>query len=253
MRRVVTLLLGIGAIAFLPRCAGPGGGSSDNVSRTSWTKEVPFVNSLDMKFVPVPGTKILMCITETTVAQFRAAGIPYRTPPFAQTSNDPAVNISSGEANAWCLWLAKKEGRKYRLPTESEWLSAAGNGTYSWGETWPPPSGAGNFSGQEWKQSDDVVNLMRSFGQKPGTWVVMRGYQDRHVFTAPVASYPPDHLGIYDLAGNAWEWCQDEQTGVAGAHGGSWLNSHQGDFTLRVSLPDGRADMNYGFRCVLEN
>ena len=92
-------------------------------------KEAPFVNSLGMKFVPVPGTNVLFCTTETTVAQYQAAGLGYQAPAFPQGSNHPAVNVSWNEAKAWCAWLSQREGKKYRLATDAEWSLAVGPGT----------------------------------------------------------------------------------------------------------------------------
>jgi len=80
-----------------------------------------YTNSLGMKMVPVPGTKILMATTEVTVDQYKAAGLGYKAPEFAQTGSHPAVNVSWNDAQKYVKWLSQKEGKKYRLPTDREW------------------------------------------------------------------------------------------------------------------------------------
>jgi formylglycine-generating enzyme required for sulfatase activity len=220
----------------------------------SASKEAPFVNSLGMRFVPVPGTSVLFCTTETTVAQYQAAGLGYKAPTFPQGSNHPAVNVSWNEAKAWCAWLSQREGKKYRIPTDAEWSAALGtSSTYPWGESWPPPNNSGNYMGQE-----AAVAEMKAFLQGLGmsSVFITEGYRDRHVFTAPVGSYAANGYGVYDLGGNAWEWCEDRQPTIAGSRalrGASW-----GGFE-RVSLASSGRNYNspslrgglVGFRCVV--
>jgi len=86
------------------------------------TKGKPFVNSLGMKFVPVPGTDILMCIHETRRKDYAiyATGHSdvddtWKNPtvkgkPLIQTDDHPAVMVSWSDADAFCSWLSTKEG-----------------------------------------------------------------------------------------------------------------------------------------------
>lgn len=239
-------------VCLLSQCTVPAGGEGGgDSSLLSATKEQPFVNSLGMKFVPVPGTKILMCTTETTVAQYQAAGLGYQSPDFPQGADHCAVNISHDDAKVWLRWLSKKEGRKYRLPTNKEWSAAVGTSTYPWGNQWPPPHNAGNYMGQEHKSGSTSLSYFkpRVAGSTKG---VIGGYRDNHIFTAPVGSYSPNRLGIYDLGGNAWEWMGD---GVV-VRGGDWNFAGEKFFcttTLSAEFytPNYRAS-NHGFRCVLQ-
>jgi len=199
-------------------------------------------NSLGMKLVPVPGTKILMATTEVTVDQYRAAGLGYDAPKFPQSGNHPAVNVSWNDAKAYCKWLSKKEGKKYRLPTDREWSCAVGIGNlesvggspqsksgqvadvFPWGRQGkgsPPPKGAGNYPGQEMRSmsAEMAEKLFLS------TYTLIGGYNDGQVFTAPVGSYAASKLGIHDLGGNASEWCEDIYTPGDPSRvlrGGSW-------------------------------
>ena len=229
------------------------------------TRENPFVNTLGMQFVPVPGTKVLFCRTETrvkefaafaSVAEFReltAHNAVWQEPRFPQGRDYPVVNVSWHDAKAFCEWLSKKEGREYRLPTDDEWSAAVGLGKYPWGGAWPPPEGVGNY------------------------YVTISGYKDGYEYTAPVASFPPNRFGIYDLGGNAWEWCEDEYkasmndpevldeypflkrekandgTAFRVLRGAS--SSNNDPLILRSSSRDSAHPVNrtdyYGFRCVL--
>lgn len=240
------ILLSIAAFAgislMLSHCnAVSSGGGSGSLSPA--TKDQPFVNSLGMKFVPVPGTKILMCTTETTVAQYQAAGMGYQAPKFPQGPTHPAVNVSWNDARAWCQWLSKKEGRRYRLPMDLEWSAAVGPTKYPWGNQWPPPSNFGNYAGQEMRSLPEGERAMLFAGTE---FKVIGGFSDQHRFTAPVGSYPPNTLGICDLGGNAWERCGERNR----TRGGSW------NCAYRASVES--AGINYwnndntGFRCVIE-
>jgi formylglycine-generating enzyme required for sulfatase activity len=226
-----------------------------------------------MKLVPVPGTDVLMCIHETRMKDYAAfaAASPSRTStawqnpsqsnvPVGTGDDHPVVNILWDEAQAFCEWLTTKEGRKYRLPTDREWsfavgigdqedgnlppsqLSAKIAGVYPWGKAWPPPKGAGNLA-------DD------SMKEKFPTRGSVQGYADGFPTTSPVMSFEPNTLGIYDLAGNVWDWCDDGR-GHAGrmrvVRGGSWFTERlpemlsSGRGLASVRTPD------RGFRIVAE-
>jgi formylglycine-generating enzyme required for sulfatase activity len=111
--------------------------------------------------------------------------------------------VSWNDATAYCQWLSQKTGKTYRLPTEAEWEYAAGNGAkhykYSWGSY--VPSG-----------SENVGNVADETSHpKYGKWTNtgFDGYRDGYFFAAPVGSFQPNELGLYDMTGNVWEWCND--------------------------------------------
>jgi formylglycine-generating enzyme required for sulfatase activity len=154
----------------------------------------------------------------------------------------------------WCTDLMNiaadfsKSG--YRLPTEAEWEYAcrAGSTTdYYWGQSYPPQTTAdtAQISTHAW-------------------W-----YYNSPNSTQPVATKPPNALGLYDMSGNVWQWCNDwygsyssgSQTDPMGAasgsfrvlRGGSWYNSRGVALRSAVrggSLPYVRSGLNGGFRCV---
>jgi len=173
--------------------------------------------------------------------------------------NYPVIYVSWYGATAYCQWLTQKSGKTYRLPTEAEWEYAAGNGSrhtkYSWGD--------GNPSG---KNGGNVADMTAK--RKFSDWTIFEGYDDGYVYAAPVGSFNPNSLGLYDMSGNVWEWCSDwyastypsgSQTNPTGAATGSFRVLRGGSWNFYadycrvadrfINYADARSD-NYGFRLV---
>ena len=131
----------------------------------------------------------------------------WRSPGFEQTDAHPIVCVSWNDAQVYCQWLSKKEDVVYRLPTEAEWEKACRAGTetyYSFGDTMRQTIHKhANIANMELEREYPRSAMRR--------WLVHPDFDppDPHLHTAPVGSYPANPLGIYDMHGNVWEWCQD--------------------------------------------
>lgn len=119
-------------------------------------------------------------------------GADWRHPRGPHTSiegrgREPVVQVSWNDARAYCRW----EGG--RLPTEAEWELAARGGLegarYPWGDEMPAGAHLANTFQGDFPRRDSAAD----------------GFAER----APVGSFPPNGLGLHDMAGNVWEWTED--------------------------------------------
>ena len=114
----------------------------------------------------------------------------WMNPGFQQKEDEPVVCVCWNDARKYVEWLAKKSGKKVRLPTEAEWEYVCRAGTktpFNTGET--ISTAQANYDGNF------------TYGD------VAKGvYREK---TTRVGSFKANAFGLYDMHGNAWQWCQD--------------------------------------------
>ena len=177
---------------------------------------------------------------EVTQALWQA--VMNSNPSYFKGDNLPVEQVSWNDCQEFISKLNSITGKTFRLPTEAEWEYAARGGKKSRGYQY---SGGNNLSDVAWYYKDNSDSKTHAVGSKQA-----------------------NELGIYDMSGNVWEWCQDwkgfyssssqvNPTGAnSGSHrvirGGSWIHaarncrsSFRSNFT-----PDSRNDY-LGFRLVL--
>jgi formylglycine-generating enzyme required for sulfatase activity len=114
----------------------------------------------------------------------------------------PVINVGWDDAQTYVAWLSKMTGQTYRLLTEAEWEYAARAGTttaYYWGDDIGKNNANCDGCGSEWDAKQ----------------------------TSPVGSFKPNAFGLYDMAGNVWQWVQDcyyDSYNGAPSDGSAWTS-----------------------------
>lgn len=127
----------------------------------------------------------------------------------------PVTDISWIDAKAYTGWLARKTGKNYRLPTESEWEYAARSGT------------TGNY----WWEEESAKNKANCRKGCNSPWVKIFNSS-----SAPVGSFDPNNFGLYDTSGNVAEWVEDcfhDNYQGAPVHGEAWRESECKYYSVR--------------------
>ena len=165
-------------------------------------------------------------IGQTEVTQALWQAVMGSNPSYFSSRNNYATNlqrpvefVSWNDCQTFITKLNQLTGRKFHLPTEAEWEFAARGGNQSKGYKY---SGSNNPDDVAWYSVPLQTSGIVGYG------------------TQTVATKAPNELGLYDMSGNVWEWCQDwfdryssdAQTNPVGpstgynrvSRGGSWLN-----------------------------
>jgi formylglycine-generating enzyme len=121
------------------------------------------------------------------------AGADWRRPrgpgsSIAELADHPVVHVAFEDVEAYARWAGQE------LPTEAEWEHAARGGLedaeFSWGNKYMPD---GRPMANNWQGEFPWQNLL----------------EDGYEWTAPVGTFPPNGYGLFDMAGNVWEWTTD--------------------------------------------
>lgn len=169
--------------------------------------------------------------------------VNWAAPGFPQTDAHPVVGVTWHDAQNYLAWLSAATGKRYRLPTESEWEYACRAGTktaFSFGDTISP----------------EQANYDGTFTYNGGPRGAYRAG------TTPAGMFPANPWGLFDMHGNVWEWVQDvvhENYEGAPLDGSAWETG--GDPARRI-LRGGswlynprylRSALRNGFSSVLSN
>jgi formylglycine-generating enzyme len=187
---------------------------------------------------------LYMSATEVTQRQWQT--IMGRNPSAFPKSgpNAPVERVSWNDVQEFLRRLNRRMNARFRLPTEAEWEYACRAGTRS----------AYSFG-------DSISSTQANYDGKPAG--SFRGS------TAPVASYPPNRWGLYDMHGNVWEWCADEYCPYSASEerdpfrscgskykvirGGSWyFGADSARSALRYTHEPQLSGFSIGFRIVAD-
>ncbi|MBO4379856.1 MAG: formylglycine-generating enzyme family protein [Muribaculaceae bacterium] len=246
MKKFYFFLLVMAGMFCLPSC---GGDDNDGPDPDKFVNEVVEANGVEIKMIAVKGGTFTMGATseqgsdargwekpahkvtlsdfyigktEVTQAQWKA--VMGTNPSYFSGDDLPVEKVSYNDCLTFINKLNNLTGKKFRLPTEAEWEYAARGGKKSKGYKY---SGSNNIAAVAWyKDNSDMKSH-------------------------PVGTKSANELGIYDMSGNVWEWCQDwygvysegSQTNPTGptsgdgraVRGGSWITEGKG---CRVSERD---------------
>ena len=214
---------------------------------------------------------------EVTVGQYNQfvhdAGhrpLPDWVSKYSPTDQHPVVGVTWHDAMAYAKWAGK------RLPTEAEWEKAARGDLVGKFQAW----GDAALDGTQCNFADKSLSEVWNTERKPEDNWADKIIDDGYAYTAPVGSYPPNGYGLYDTAGNVWEYCFDaydknfyvnspSQNPIAQiivkdgennivainklrvSRGGSWLDGLASIWIAsRLGVDPKNATINHGFRCA---
>jgi hypothetical protein len=227
----------------------------------AWPKPgAAWTDNLDLIFAPIPDPNVLFCIWDTRVKDYQAftkeTHRNWDTEGHAPGPTTPAILVSWYDARAFCAWLTEKDRQadllsahqRIRLPRDAEWSMAVGlgkeagttpaekdgkiKGLFPWGREWPPREAVGNFVGGN-------------------------GYHNDYRIASPVGVFSANQYGLYDMAGNVQQWCEDwfdMNRDERVLRGSSWNTTNTDELLSSYRGRNFPVNSNAltGFRCVVD-
>ena len=163
-------------------------------------------------------------------------------------ANQPVVRISWERAMEFCSWLSERSGKQVTLPTREQWQFALETNNPEWKDSFAlhanlADESLSNLDSYEFDHPYIVLQPWRPS---------IRSVNDGFRVSAPVGSYLPNQLGLFDMIGNVAEWTLSENQKIKSAVGGSWYDRPQ--VALETNSPKyypWQGVYNVGFRVVV--
>ena len=190
------------------------------------------VKSVTFTMIRVEGMGTPYYIGETQVTQALWKAVMGNNPSHFKSDNHPVEKVSWNDSREFIKRLNTMTGKKFRLPKDAEWEYAAKGGNRS--------------HGYEYSGSNTIDEV--AWYEKNAYYV---GSDSPDYGSHSVKTKKPNELGIYDMSGNVWEWCDDSSGSDRVIRGGSWYGSATNCRVANRSISPSDRRIDQGLRLAL--